>query len=131
MTVHVSGGKGTLPQGAELLASTARTADTTSDEFHPLGAQGLIVVIDMSVDPGVDTVAFSVQGKDPVSGQWYTILTSAALTAVAVTVLQIHPALTVVANLAASALVPEKVRVFADHSAATTTTYSVGVIATP
>lgn len=124
-------GRDSLPHGQEVFASTARTATESSDDLGNLGGCGVIVVIDMTVDPGADTVTFTIEGKDPASGAYYPLLASAALTDVATTVLQVHPALTEEANLAASALVPAVWRVTATHSGVTTTTYSVGATLTP
>jgi len=109
-----------------VLASAARIASTDSGDLVNRSARGLHLIIDMTVEPGVDTVTFTIEGKDPLSGKYYTILASAALTAVATTVLKVYPGLTVAANLVASDALPKDWRVRATHSGVTTTTYSVG-----
>jgi hypothetical protein len=109
-----------------VLASTARTATNNSGDLVNRSARGLHLIIDMTVEPGVDTVTFTIEGKDPLSAKYYTILASAALTAVATTVLKVYPGLTAAANLVASDVLPKDWRVVATHSGATTTTYSVG-----
>lgn len=119
-----------LPVGGAVLPSAARTTDTNSDDIGNLGGAGVVVVIDMTEGEAVDTVTFHIQGKDDASGKYYTILSSTALNAVATTVLQVHPALTVVAFSAASHLMPETWRVQADHSGVGSFTYSVGAVLT-
>ena len=109
-----------------VFASLARTATENSADLKNRSCRGLVLTIDMTVEPGVDTVTFTIQGKDPLSGKYYTILASAALTAVATTVLRVYPGLTAAANLVASDVLPSDWRVTATHSGATTTTYSVG-----
>ena len=111
--------------------SLARTTDSTVDVDNEAGYRGVILVIDMTVDPGTDTVTFTIQGKDSLSGKYYTILASTALTAVATTVLRVFPGSTVTANLAANDHLPAVWRIDANHSAATTTTYSVSAILLP
>jgi len=113
-------------QALTVFASAARTASVNSADLKNRSARGLHLIIDMTVEPGADTVTFTIEGKDPLSGKYYTILVSAALTAVATTVLKVYPGLTVAANLVASDVLPADWRVRATHSGVTTTTYSVG-----
>lgn len=113
-----------------LLASAVRAATNSSNEVLNEAANSIHVVIDVTAVPGVDTVTFSIEGKDPASGRWYTLLTSAAVvatTAAAPLVLRVGPGLTAAANLVANDVVPRVFRVTATHSAATNFTYSVGV----
>lgn len=110
-----------------LYASQARTATPT--DFNPQNnrfARGVDVIIDMTVVPGVDTVTFTIEGYDQASQKWYTILASAALVAIATTVLRVFPGATASANAAANAALPVGWRVRATHSAGTSFTYSVG-----
>lgn len=109
-----------------VLASAVRAATNNSVDLKNKNYRGLHLVIDMTVVPGVDTVTFTIQGKDPLSGKYYTILASAAIVAVSTVVLKVYPGLTAAANLVASDVLPEDWRVLATHSAATNFTYSVG-----
>ena len=106
------------------LPSTARTADVTSDDFLVKG-RGLIVVIDVTLDPASASVVFTVRGVDHVSGSTFNLLTSAAIAATGTTVLRITPDLTAAANLIAETLLPTTLRVFADHTDTDSITYSV------
>lgn len=109
-----------------VLASAVRAATNNSADQKNRDAKGLHVIIDMTAVPGVDTVTFTIQGKDPLSGKYYTLLASAAIAAVSTVVLKVYPSLTAAANLVASDVLPTDWRVLATHSAATNFTYSVG-----
>jgi hypothetical protein len=109
-----------------LLASAARTATLSSDEQLNSYARGVEVIVDMTVDGGTDTVTVTIEGKDPASGKFYTILASTALTAVATTVLRVYPGLVVAANATANDVLPKVWRVTCTHSGVQSFTYSVG-----
>lgn len=59
------------------------------------------------------TATFTLQGYDPASNTWYTLLASAALAASGQTVLKVFPAATAAANLAANDIIPSTFRVLA------------------
>jgi hypothetical protein len=109
-----------------VLPSTVRAANAASEDLCNDYFRGVEVVIDMTVVPGVDTVTFTVEGKDPTSGKYFTLLASTALSAQATTVLKIYPGLTASANAVASDVLPRTWRVRATHSAGSNFTYSVG-----
>lgn len=109
-----------------VLASAARTASTDSGDLVNRSARGLHLIIDVTAVPGVDTVTFTIQGKDPLSGKYYTILASAAIVAASTVVLKVYPGMTAAANLVASDVLPSDWRVLVTHSAGTNFTYSVG-----
>jgi len=71
-------------------------------------------------------VTFTIKGKDPLSGKYYTLLASAAIVAASTVVLRVYPGLTAVANLVASDVLPLDWRVEVTHSAGSNFTYSVG-----
>ncbi len=108
-----------------ILASVARTADEDSADFTNDNARGIKVVIDVTVDPALASVVFTIEGKDPVSGKYYGLLTSAAIAAVGTTVLTVYPGLTAVANITATDVLPTTYRVSANHADADSITYSV------
>jgi len=109
-----------------LLASAARTATTNSGDIANQNFRGVHVVIDVTVDPAAASVVFTIQGKDPLSGKYYTILASAAVAAVGTTVLRVFPGSTVTANAAANDGLPRVWRVLATHADGDSITYSVG-----
>jgi hypothetical protein len=111
-----------------LYASAARTATPSPHaDKKARGAKGLLVFINVSLVPGsAPSVVFTVQGKDPISGTYYTILASAAITGTGLTVLRVFPGGPVTANLAANDTLPEDWRVTATHGNANSLTYTVG-----
>lgn len=109
-----------------VLASAVRAATNNSEDQKNRDAKGLHLIIDMTAVPGVDTVTFTIQGKDPLSGKYYTLLASAAIVAASTVVLKVYPGLTAAANLVASDVLPADWRVLATHSAGSNFTYSVG-----
>ena len=108
-----------------ILASAVRAASASGGDRTNHSARGLILVIDMTVVPGIDTVTFTIQGKDPASAKYFNLLVSAAIVAVSTVVLRVYPGLTAAANLVASDVIPRTWRVITTHSAATNFTYSV------
>lgn len=108
------------------LVSLARIATNNSGDLLNEHGRGVVVVVNMTVVPGVETVTFTIQGKDEASGTYHTLLASAALDAAGATVLRVYPGLTAAANAVATLIVPRVWRVLATHSASGSFTYSVG-----
>lgn len=82
-------------------------ADQINRQFR-----GLHLVIDITALAGTaPTLTVTIQGKDPISGKYYTLLASAVLAAVATTVLRVYPGGPVTANLAANDALPRIWRV--------------------
>lgn len=115
------------PKVITCYASAARTATPTPMDTAQNGPgwKGLVVVIDVTAASATPSVVFTVQGYDPVSGKYYTILASAAITGTGTTVLRVFPGSTVAANLAANDILPARWRVIATHGDADSITYSV------
>ena len=92
-----------------LLNATATTngSDCVNDE----GMYAHVIIDITSITGTAPTATFTVQGKDPYSGKYYTILASTALNAIATTVLRIGPALTAAANLVVNDVLPRTFRV--------------------
>lgn len=82
-----------------ILPSAARAAATyTTDEYFAPDVNGLRLYIDITNANG-GTVTVTVQGKDPVTGNWVAIGTSAALNSNATTIFTIAPGVTETANV--------------------------------
>ncbi len=108
-----------------VFANIARTATSNSlDQRNPL-QRGAIVTVDMTAVPGIDTVTFAIEGKDPISGKYYTILTGAAIVGISTVIMRVYPALVAIANLTVNDVLPDTWRVVATHSAGTSFEYSV------
>lgn len=113
------------------LPSAARTATPTKTDITNAAGQSLIVVIDTTAAGVTPSTVFTIQGKDPTSGKYYTILASAAITAVGTVVLRVSPHLTAAANTIAKDVLPSTIAIDAVHGNGTSHTYSVGVMFTP
>lgn len=114
------------PLSKTLLASAARTATVDSGEQNNVGHRGVHIIIDVTAIAATPSVVFDIQGKDPASGKWYTILASAAITGVGTTVLALYPGIGETANVKESDVLPAMWRVNAVHGDADSITYSVG-----
>ena len=73
---------------------------------------GIKVVVDITVNAGgLGATTVTIEGKDKASGKYYTLLASAALSAIATTVLTVFPKATAVANLTANDALPDVYRI--------------------
>lgn len=119
--------------------SAARTATDGApvDQTNPQGnggragrkMRGMIIVIDTTLVPGAaPSTVFTLEGKDPISGKYYTILASAAITAVGTVILRVFPGATVAANTGANDWIPAAWRIRNAHGNANSVTYSVVVL---
>jgi hypothetical protein len=117
----------TRGESVTVLASAARTATPDVDTFHVTGGEtsGLVLIIDVTASAASPSVVFTIVGSDPLSGETWTILASAAITGVGTTILRVHPSLTADANLIADDIVPAYWTVTAAHDDADSITYSV------
>lgn len=110
------------------LASGVRAAtNNLGDNVKVPGAKGVKVMVNFSAVPGVDTVTVTIQGKDRVSGNYFTILASAAIVATGQIVLTVYPGIAAAGNIAANDALPDIYRVLFTHSAGTNFTYSAAV----
>lgn len=119
-------------QSFTVLPSAARTATPDTQEFEVYGGySALYMVIDMTAVTALQSVTFTIQGVDRVSGKTFDILVSAALDAVATTTLQVGPGITAAANSTKDWHVPPIFRVKAVHSSTGSFTYSIGGLLCP
>lgn len=109
-----------------LFGSGARTATANGDDQKNFNYCGAHIIIDVTAASDTPSVVFTVQGKDPVGGKYYTILASAAITGIGTTVLRVFPDATASANVAANDYLPLTWRVIATHADTDSITYSVG-----
>lgn len=110
------------------LASAARTAtQTQADQINTLN-HGIYVYCNVSIVPGIDTVAVSVQSKDSLSGVYSTIATTTASALTGLITVKISPYLAPVAasmtGVAVNEYLPATWRIVVTHSAGTSFTYS-------
>lgn len=112
--------------GITLLASAARTATpiNTADQVN-LSWRGAHIIINVSAYT-TGTYTPTIQGKDPVTGNYYTLLAGAALSGTGTTIMRVYPGLTAAANVTANDFLPRTWRVTFMGSATPAMTFSVG-----
>jgi|SRR5579885_2272026 len=118
--------RGNLDNITLVNASGATTTQTSADQTN-YNARGAVIVLNMT-NVGTGSVTLTIQGKDPVSGQYYTILAGAAVTTNSVNVYRAYPGLTASANAIANDILPRTWRVQATANNANAATYKVAAI---
>jgi hypothetical protein len=114
------------PTNVLILESAARVAtNQTPDQYNYAGHKGLHLFINVTAITATPSVVFTIQGKDSITGNYYTLLVSAAIVATGVTTLKIYPGLVVAGNLAANDVLPLVWRVNCAHGDADSITYSI------
>jgi hypothetical protein len=114
------------PPGTVAPLPLAAGTYVTQDQKN-VGRRGIKLVVDVTL--GAGTVTVTIQGKDPVSGKYYTILTSLALGPGTTTVLTVYPGEVVAANVTANDVLPATWRLsVAIATAAMTATIGGSVI---
>ena len=86
-----------------------------------------VVIATTDADFNANDITFTLQGKDTLSGNYYTILASTAVNSVTTRILKVYPGLTVSANLVASDILPQTYRVTTTHVDDSPVTYSVAI----
>lgn len=114
--------------GLLALASAERTALVNGPDMSNFNCRGGHFVINVTDDGALTpSVTFTVEGKDPVSGAYYPILVSGAITTVGTTKLTVYPGAATVANLSVADVLPPVFRIRAAVADTDPITYSVGV----
>lgn len=106
-----------------IFASAARTA-TVSATIPVESCEGLFF-IDVTAASLTPSVVFTIAGVSPAGDSVYTILASAAITGVGLTVLRVSPQLTAAANTIAKDMLPSAIKVTATHADTDSITYSM------
>lgn len=108
-----------------ITAAAVTTSQVSSDQINTDG-RGVIVVLDMTA-VGTGSVTLTVQGKDPASGKYFTLLAGAAVTTNVTNVYTVYPGVSpVTANVSASTPLPRTWRVSVAANNANAATYTVG-----
>ena len=113
----------TVRQTEVVYPSVARTTHTTSRDYYSGGSRSLRVHIDIDAFSGT-SITFTVQYYDSGTGEYFTLLASAALSATGQTVLQVGPDIAASANAIAQTYLPERIRVVPSGTI-TSVTYSL------
>jgi hypothetical protein len=109
---------------ALITTSGATTTQTGSDQTNYNG-RGVKVVLAMT-SVGTGSVTLEVDGKDAASGDYYAILTGAAVTSNSTSVYTVYPGVAATANAAVSDVLPRTWRIKVTANNANATTYTVG-----
>jgi hypothetical protein len=112
-------------QDITLLASAARTTTVSTADQTNYNGDAIDVVLDVT-NAGTGSITVTIEGKDALSGKYYTLLAGAAVVANGTTVYRVGPGLTAAANAVANFRVPRTWRVTVTHNNANPITYSVG-----
>jgi len=108
-----------------ILASAARTATVNSADFINYNAKGLHVILNISALAATPSIVPTIQGKDPISGEYYDILVGAAITTTGINILKIYPGIIATPNASASDILPRTYRVSVAHADSDSITYSI------
>jgi hypothetical protein len=108
------------------LASAARTAQTDSADLNNPDARGVVVVLDVTAITATPILTLLIQGKDPASGKYYTLLTGAAVSTVSTSTYVVYPGVTETASVDVASPLPATWRVRVQVADADSATYSVG-----
>lgn len=112
-----------------LLTSAARTVTTNSVDISNVGNRGVHIIVDMSAFVS-GTFTPTIQGKNPVTGVYYTICAGAAMSSVSVLVLKTYPGITTSSGVCAD-VIPKTWRISMVGAASPSATFSVGYFSVP
>lgn len=111
-----------------ILSSAARTATTISADIINFSAKGAHFIIDVIAFTGDPSIVVSIQGKDPVSGNYYDILVGTVFNIVDTFIMKVYPGLFDLHNLVSSDILPGTYRVVVTHGNTDSITYSVSAL---
>ena len=108
-----------------LLASAARTAaTTTSPDIVNSNYAGIHLIMNTSAYTSGNFTP-TIQGKDPISGTYYSILVGAAVSATGIQIIKVYPGIATAANGAASDFMPRIWRVSVAGASSPVATFSI------
>jgi hypothetical protein len=115
-----------------VITGAGATTSANGPDYANGAFRGIKVVVDLTVNGGgLGSITVTIEGKDAASGKYYTLLASAALTAVATTVLTVFPGAPATANVSANDQLPKTFRVKVTANNANPTSYTVGATLLP
>lgn len=120
----MSGSNLDLDAGQLLSGVGATTSVNTPDQVNS-DHNGVKVCVNVSLI-GTGSITVTIQGKDPASGTYFTILASAAIITTSFVVLTVYPGITASTNVAASDVLPRQWRIAVTANNANPVNYTVG-----
>lgn len=110
---------------ATMLASGSRTTTQNSGVIVNYNGRGVVVILEVT-SAGTGSVTVTIEGRDPSTTNFYTILSGAAVTTNSYNVYKVYPGITAVANAAVSDALPRLFRIIVTANNANAMTYSIG-----
>lgn len=125
--VATTDGEGNLggAQDITLLTQVGATTTQASPDQVNVNGRGVKVVLDMTA-AGTGSVTLTIQGKDPASGKYYTLLAGAAVVTNVTNVYSVYPGAPVTANVSVNDALPRTWRVLATANNVNPASYTVG-----
>jgi archaellum component FlaF (FlaF/FlaG flagellin family) len=111
--------------GSLNIAAGSTTTQTGPDIVADQGARGVTVYVKTTAI-GTGSITVTIQGKDVISGDYYTLLTGAAVTTNTTNRYTVFPGATVAANVSANDGLPAIWRILVTANNANPATYTVG-----
>lgn len=108
-----------------VLSGVGATASVNSPDLVNTDAQGVKVFVNVSLI-GTGSITVAIQCKDPGSGVYVTLLTSAAIVTTSMNTLTVYPGIVAVTNVAASDVLPRQWRVAVTANNANPVNYTIG-----
>ncbi len=115
-----------LPSATVGITCSACTSTQTGTDQVNHNFQGVKCVYDATTVTGSGSFTLSIQGKDAVSGKYFTLLQGAAVSTVSTNVYTVHPRITATANQASADILPRDWRVLLTYNSGTNQTATVG-----
>lgn len=114
-----------LNQHYNICSVAGATASFNSPDYQNPDGRGIKVFVDTTVI-GTGSITVTIQGKDPTSGKYVTLLASAAITTNTTGVYTVYPGLPATANVSANDILPRVWRIAVTANNANAATYSIG-----
>lgn len=112
--------------GALITASAVTTTQTLADQYN-YNFRGIKVVLSTTVI-GTGSITLTIQGRDSVSGAYYTLLAGAAVVTNTTNVYTVFPAAPATANVSANDFLPAVWRINCVANNANPATYTVSAV---
>lgn len=94
------------------LALSGASSSVTGQDVANQSGIGLTATCDVTAIAGTaPTVVFTVEGKDPISGKYRTLIESASVSSVSTVVMRVYPGIAVAANVTANDVISGTIRV--------------------
>lgn len=111
--------------GSLTIAAGVTVTQTGPDIVADQGARGVTVYVKTTAI-GTGSITLTIQGKDVISGDYYTLLAGAAIVTNTANRYTVYPGLTAAANVTASDALPAVWRLVVTANNANAATYTVG-----